>query len=371
MTNIEHYFLDNQRLFFFWKGRVALYTILKALGIDQGDEVIIPGFTCVVVANAILYLGAKPIYADIDPDTYTINAATVRPLITRKTKAIIAQNTFGLTPDLKPIIDLGEEHKIYVIEDCAQGLGGFYDDKPCGTIASAGFFSTQWSKPISTGVGGIAFIRDDQLAKRVRPLVEKMPRPTLLEELILESQILLRPLLDIPLFYYPLLKLYRFGTQRLGLSVGSSTGQELTGIKMPKGYQKQMGNIQYKRWKKGLKELPEKLQKRQEVAAFYDQIINEVGETPPFRPEYADHTMLRYAIRVNDKEEFVQRAKRHNIPLGNWFVSPLDPVSGDLSQWGYKSGQCPIAEKACQEVINLFTDQALSQEQLNKLFLLS
>src|SRR5438105_15281527 len=90
----------------FWKGRVALYAILEALGVGPGDEVIVPAFTCVVVPNVILYLGARPIYADIDAATYNAEAAGIEPRLSPRTKVILAQNTFGLAPDLDPILEL-------------------------------------------------------------------------------------------------------------------------------------------------------------------------------------------------------------------------------------------------------------------------
>jgi hypothetical protein len=78
--------------------------------------------------------------------------------------------------------------------------------------------------------------------------------------------------------------------------------------------------------------------------------------------------MLRYAVRVPDKETFLAQAKRLHIPVGDWFVSPLHPVIRDLSQWGYQAGQCPLAEQACREVVNLPTDRPLSHRQLTTLF---
>src|SRR3972149_1771131 len=94
-------------VFFFFKGRVALYALLKAIGIHPGDEVILPGFTCVVVPNAIIYLGGKPVYADIDPKTFNIDTAKIEGKITDNTTAIIAQNTFGLSPDVPSPPDSG------------------------------------------------------------------------------------------------------------------------------------------------------------------------------------------------------------------------------------------------------------------------
>ena len=147
-------------VFLFWKGRVGLYAILKSLGIKDGDEIILPAFTCVVAVNPITYLGAKPVYVDIDPMTYNMDVSMIERKVTGKTKAILAQNTFGLAADLDGIFEVANRYKLGVIEDCAHGVGGFHKGKPNGTIADASFFSSQWNKPFSTGLGGYAITKD-------------------------------------------------------------------------------------------------------------------------------------------------------------------------------------------------------------------
>ncbi len=361
-------YFDRPKLFYFWKGRVALYTILKAMDIQPGDEVILPGFTCVVVANAIIYTGAKPVYADVDPQTYNVTAETIAEQVTDRTRAIIVQNTFGLSPDLDPIISLAGEHGLYLIEDCAHGLGATYKGRPAGTNTHAAFFSTQWSKPISTGIGGVAYVQDDELAHKVGELVATLPQPSLREQFLLWAQLVVRPLADMPALYYTLISLYRLLTQRIGLPVGSSIGEELQGTTMPPGYLQAMSPLQHRRWPVLLAQLPQKVKARQKVAQEYDKWMTSFGLQVPYRPDYAEHGMLRYPVRVQNKSEILQRAVRMHIPIGDWFVSPLHPVEGDLLPWGYRAGQCPQAELACAEVINLFTDRPLTPKQMAALF---
>ena len=101
-------------LFLFWKGRVALYAILKAIGIKEGDEVILPAFTCVVAVNPIIYLGAKPVYVDVDPMTYNIDVKRLERENVKtlsKAKAILAQNTFGLSADLDAIFEMATKRR--------------------------------------------------------------------------------------------------------------------------------------------------------------------------------------------------------------------------------------------------------------------
>ena len=114
----------------YWKGRVALYTALKSMGISKGDEVIIPAFTCVVVPNAIIYLGATPIYVDIEEKNLCTTKDLIEKKITNKTKCIIIQNMLGLSNEVDEIVLLAKKHGLYTIEDCTHGFGGKYNMPP-------------------------------------------------------------------------------------------------------------------------------------------------------------------------------------------------------------------------------------------------
>src|SRR5918994_617793 len=130
----------------FGSGRMALYAILEALGIQSGDEVIIPGFTCVVVPNAIKYRGAKVVFVDIDRSTWNLDVAKVRQAITPKTKAIVVQHTFGVQADLDIMSQLARAHSIFIIEDSAHML--LPESEAIGNrqFSDACFFSFESSK---------------------------------------------------------------------------------------------------------------------------------------------------------------------------------------------------------------------------------
>ena len=361
-------FKDQRSTFFFWKGRVALYSLLQCIGLKPGDEVIIPGFTCVVVANAIKYLGAKPVYADIDPLTFNMTVETVKPLISPKTKVIIAQNTFGLSPDLDSLLTLVEERGLYLIEDCAHGLGGSYKNRPAGTVAHATFFSTQWSKPITTGLGGIAYVRDRKLAERMVDFHRTLAEPGFSDRIMLALQLMFFPLVNSPHLYYNLVNLYRFLTQKSGLSVGSSSRDELEEPKMPVDYLKKMSPLQIRLFHRNVAKLEKKARKREEAWNRYSDFFLSKRIQLLYSTEIEGHSMLRYPIRVKNKAKVLRKARQHKIPIGDWFVSPLHPVEGSLEPWRYKIGMCPQAEKACNEVINLFTDHPLSTKKMRILY---
>lgn len=157
---------QNGYTFSFSSGRMALYAILEALNIGEGDEVILPAFTCEVVVYALLYRKIRPIYADIEPYTFNLDIRKIEGLITPKTKAIVAQHTFGVPCELEEILNIANKHSIFVIEDCALSLGSNYNGRPVGTFGHASFFSTDRTKVISTMWGGMAFTKDKEIAEK-------------------------------------------------------------------------------------------------------------------------------------------------------------------------------------------------------------
>ena len=202
--------MNLNNIFFFFKGRVALYTILKSMGIKEGDEVLLPGFTCVVVPNAILYCGAKPVYVDIDENTFNINPELIEEKITSKTKAIIAQHTFGIPAQMDKIIEIAKKHNLFIIEDSCHAIGSKYNGIEVGNFGDAAFFSSQWSKPITSGLGGWVKINNQNLKENVAKYYEKYSSPKIFEEISLALQYFLYNSFVTPKTYLFIKKIYSF-----------------------------------------------------------------------------------------------------------------------------------------------------------------
>ena len=148
----------------------ALHLSLIALGVGSGDEVILPSFTFVATANAVEYTGATPVFCDIDLDTFNIDVDRIRERITGKTKAIIPVHLFGLSADMKPILEIAERHGLKVVEDAACGFGSYYHGKHVGTFGHAGCFSFHPRKAITTGEGGMIATTNRELMVKLRSL---------------------------------------------------------------------------------------------------------------------------------------------------------------------------------------------------------
>jgi perosamine synthetase len=341
----------------FWRGRVALYAILRALGIGRGDEVIVPAFTCVAVPNAVLYTGATPVYADIYEATYTADPAAVAAAMTARTRAVLAQNTFGLSADLDALAAVARPHGAVVVDDCTHGLGATYHGRPAGAGAHAAFYSTQWSKPISTGLGGFAVTADAALAREMAAIERSAPEPRLADRALLAAMLVARERIATPRTLRAGRAVYR-AVSRAGLVPGSSSGGELEGTEMPAAFVTGMASLQAQLAARRLSALPARVARRREVARRYSAWAVAHGRTPAHEPDGAGHAFLRYPLRVRERDAFVAESDRRGVLLGDWFHSPLYPIEGNLTAWGYRLGQAPVAERVAAEIVNLPTDVA-------------
>ncbi len=158
-------------------GTAGLDLGLRALGIGEGDEVILPSFTFIGVANAVIGRGARPVFADIDSVTLNLDANSVEQAITSRTRAIILVHTFGYPAELDPILEIARAHGLRVIEDACEALGAEYRGRRAGGCADLGVFGFYPNKPITTGEGGMIVTRNSGLAETIRALRNQGRRP--------------------------------------------------------------------------------------------------------------------------------------------------------------------------------------------------
>ena len=147
-------------------GTAALHLSLLAMGIGSGDEVIMPSFVCTALLNAVGYVGATPVITDIDPLTYNIDPVDVKRRLTDRTRAIVVPHLFGLPADLESLLALN----VPIIEDCAQAVGGSFNDKPLGTLGDVGIFSFYATKMMACGEGGMVVSNSEKISARISDL---------------------------------------------------------------------------------------------------------------------------------------------------------------------------------------------------------
>jgi perosamine synthetase len=149
-------------------GTAALHSALAATGIKRGDEVILPSFTFVATAEVIVIAGAKPVFVDIDPNTYNISPEAVEKAVTRKTKAIMPVDLYGLPADMQPIKETADKHSLKIVEDAAQAHGAVYKGRPPGSLADVACWSFYASKNMTTGEGGMVTTNNKDVAETLR-----------------------------------------------------------------------------------------------------------------------------------------------------------------------------------------------------------
>jgi len=160
-------FMKSKYAFAVNSGTAALHLSLLASEVGRGSEVIVPSFTFVATAETVVLVGAKPVFVDIDPDTYNVDPEKIEKAVTTKTRAIIPVDLFGLPAEIKPIKEIAEKHDLVVIEDAAQAHGAQYAGKPVGNFADLACWSFYASKNMTTGEGGMITTNSDEYADKL------------------------------------------------------------------------------------------------------------------------------------------------------------------------------------------------------------
>ena len=352
-------FPKDTQAFAFWKGRVALYAILESLGIGPGDDVIVPGFTCVVVPNAVLYCGARPVFVDIEGTSFTMDVPDIERKITSRTKAIIVQHSYGIPAEMDAIIAIAAKARIAVVEDCAHALGSTYKDRIVGSIGDAAFFSSQWSKPYTTGMGGIAVAADRSLCRKLASVQARYAQPGLKEVSLLRLQMAIYHRFFTPGIFWTAMKMLKV-LSKAGLFIASSSKEELVGEK-PVDYEKSMSEYQALRGVRELSRLKDNLASRECLAGLYSRLLREAGFEPVTIPPGCKPVLVRYPLSVKNKPAVLAEAQRRGIEIGSWFESVIHPSGTPLKEMGYTLGQCPVAERVVQHIVNLPLHRRVSE----------
>jgi perosamine synthetase len=363
ITGAVAVWIDPERTRAFYKGRVALYAILRAAGVGPGDQVVLPGFTCVVVPAAVRYAGAEPVYYDIAPRTLNGDPQLAAERIGPRTRAVIVQHTFGEPMDLGDLPRLCRERGIVLVEDCAHAVGSRHDGVPVGTLGDAAFCSLQWSKPTTIGLGGIARVNDTEFGRRLDEEIAAHYRaPSLRQCLALDLMASTYARLVTPANYWRLQSLYRWAG-RHGLVQGSSGPRELFENDMPHDYRRLLGDSRRRHLERALAKLPAIIVHRRELAALYRTLFA-AGGWPVAREDERNFSIhLRYPLLVENRDELLKKARAAGVQLGDWFNAPLHPAASNAVAFGYRPGLCPHADRVTSQLINTPTGPHVSREK--------
>ena len=300
-------------------GTIALDIALKVLKVGPGDEIIVPAFSFIATSNCVLFQGAKPVFADINHRSFNIDPSDVNEKITAKTKAIIPVHLFGQPARMDELMEIAQDHRLFLVEDAAQAHGAEYKGQKVGGLGDVGCFSFYATKNMTTGEGGMITTNNDELARRAR---------------------LLRSHAQTKKYHHTTLG-YNYRMTELSAAVGL---------------------VQ-------LKKLNQLNAKRIKNAEMLSEGIEKIrGLTPPYVEEYVKHVFHQYVILVEEdypleRNELADHLKRKDIGVAVHYPKPIykQPLYHKL---GYNGMLCPMTEEACKRVLSLPVHPSVDEEDI-------
>ncbi len=298
-------------------GTDALLLSLRALGVCPGDEVITTPFTFFATAEVISNLGAKPVFVDIEPDTFNIDVEKVERVITKNTKVILPVHIFGQMCDMDKILELKEKYNLSVVEDACQAIGAVYRGKKAGSIGDTGCFSFFPTKNLGAfGDGGMIVTSDEKIKDKI-------------------------------------LMLRNHGSKK------KYYHEEL-------GYNSRLDEIQAAILRVKLRYLDSYIKRRQEIASLYNNLLSDVPyvKTPRIKEGHI-HTFHQYVIRAERRDELQRYLSDNGIGSTVYYPLPLH-LQKVYNILGYKLGDFPEAERASKDVLALPMWPELKDEEVRK-----
>lgn len=313
-------------------GTAALHLAMLAAGIGPGDEVIVPALTFAASANCVRYVGADVVFADVDPETLTINPASLAPLITLKTKAIVAVDYGGLPCDLDGLIAVADRHGLLLVEDACHALGAQYRNRKIGSIAHLTCFSLHPVKHMTTGEGGVVTTQDPHLANRVK-----------------------------------LLRNHGITSDHRQRERDQTWRYEMVEL----GYNYRLPDVQCALGRSQLDKLPKWLARRRALATQYTEALGDLAELKlPVEPRDRKHAFHLYPVRLTQGDPTPARARAfaalraRNIGVNVHYLPVyLHPYYRSL---GYREGLCPVSEAAYNSLLSLPMWHGMTDDQLKR-----
>ncbi|MFC1478403.1 DegT/DnrJ/EryC1/StrS family aminotransferase [Candidatus Margulisiibacteriota bacterium] len=304
-------------------GTTALHLALAAAGIGPGDEVITTPFTFIATAEVISYLGAKPVFVDIDPKTYCIDTSKIEEKITSNTQAIIPVHLYGHAVDMYQIEEIADKYDLYVIEDCAQAIGTEYHGKKVGSFGDCGCFSFFPTKNLgAAGEGGLITTNDEDLYEKLKAL-------------------------------------------RIHGSIHRYQHEMI-------GYNARLNEIQCAVLRIKLKYLDGWIKKRQSNAARFNELLSGLSAITPEVDSNSNHVYHQYAVRIKNtnngsgqttRDDVLSQMIENDILCAVHYPKPIH-LQQAYEFLGYNEGSLPVSEELSKEIMSLPVYPELTGEQI-------
>ncbi|MBU7014597.1 MAG: DegT/DnrJ/EryC1/StrS family aminotransferase [Theionarchaea archaeon] len=297
----------------------ALTIALKAVGVKEGDEVLVPANSFIATANVVVFCGATPVFVDVEPDTLNMDPEKAVRAITKKTKAIIPVHLHGHPADMDPLLEAAEDHDLAVIEDVAQAINALYKGKKVGSLGDIGCFSFYPSKNLGAyGDGGLNITDNDELAERIRLLrnygrIEKEYKQTYVHRLI--------------------------------------------------GYNSRLDELQAAILRLKLTYLDGWTDRKREISKEYTKGFEGSDVEAPTEKEYARHVYWDYCIKVKARDALEKALLDKGIHTAVLYRVPIH-LQEAYAYMGLKEGSFPVAEMTCRHILSLPLFPELTEEEI-------
>lgn len=315
-------------------GTAALHLALRVLGVGEGDEVILPSLTFVSCAHAVLYCGARPVFADVDSDTLTISAEDVKKKITPRSRAIMAVHYAGHPCDMDPLIEVAKDKGIYLVEDAAHACGAEWKGRKVGSIGDIACFSFHAVKNLTTGEGGMVVTRNGEVADELRTLRWLGISKTTWDRY--------RPRANTvstraPTWYYEVENLgYKYHMNDIAAAIGIVQLQKLD----------RLNNT------------------RRQIAKYYDERFSDLpGVEIPVERDYARSVYHLYVLKVDKRDDFVAYARDNGVATSvHYMPVHLHPLYRRIS-----NADVPTTNIIWKKLVTLPMFPDLTDSDLNKI----
>jgi perosamine synthetase len=309
-------------------GTSALHAILLAYGITKGDEVIVPSFTFIATANSVLFVGAKPVFADVETETYGLDPEDVKEKITSRTKAVMPIHYGGLPCRVKELGEIAEDHELLLIEDAAESLGAKVNEKPVGSFGDAAMFSFCGNKVITTGEGGM-IVTDEQSV-------------------------------------YEKLKLIR-SHGRAETEDYFTSAKKMDYVTL--GYNWRMSNIIAALGVSQIKKLDKAISLRRKNATYMSKHLSNIGKIKvPKPPMGYFHVYQMYTIEINEGKKGRDEIKKHLEDKGimtKVYFFPVHLTQFYRKMYGFRGGELPVTEELSERVLTLPMYASMTTDEMN------
>ena len=298
-------------------GTTALHLALRACGVGPGDEVITVPFTFIATTEAVSNVGGRPVFVDIELDSYNIDVSAIEAAITEKTKAIIPVDLYGQPADLDPIFEIARKHNLTVIEDAAQAHASEYKGRKVGSLSPYTCYSFFPGKNLGAyGDAGMILTNDEKSDERMRMLCDHGRKGK-----------------------------YEYEME---------------------GYNFRMDGMQAAILSAKLKHLDDWTKMRRRNGHLYNQYLKEANVVTPVEKEYAKHVYHCYVVRTKDRQTIQDRLKEEGVATGVHYPMALH-LQPAYAEYGYKRGDFPVSEQCADEVLSLPMFPELTEEEIQRI----